>query len=91
MKKTILPIGTVVLLKDSTKRVMIMGLFQRTKDNPEKLWDYAGCFFPEGYVGKDTVFVFNHDQIEKIYMIGYQDVEQFRFHDKLNTILNENK
>lgn len=88
MAKNILPIGTVVLLKDSTKRVMITGFFQRTKDDPEKLWDYAGCLFPEGFISGDKVFVFDHEQIDKIFMVGYQDEEQFWFHDKLNEILN---
>lgn len=88
MTRNILPIGTVVLLKDSSKKVMITGFFQRTSDEPDKLWDYAGCIFPEGYVGGDKVFLFNHEQICKIFMVGYQDEEQFGFHNRLNEILN---
>lgn len=91
MTKNILPIGSVVLLKNSIKRVMITGFFQRTKDDPDKLWDYAGCFFPEGFVGGDRVFVFNHEQIEKIFMVGYQDEEQFSFHNRLNEVLKSNE
>lgn len=89
--KNFFPIGTVVLLKDSTKKVMITGFFQRAKDEPDILWDYAGCVFPEGFISGDKVFLFNHNQIDRIYMVGYQDEEQFAFHNRLNEIINENK
>lgn len=88
--KNILPIGTVVLLKNSTKKVMITGFFQRTKDDQDKLWDYAGCFFPEGFISGDKIFLFDHEQIDKIFMVGYQDEEQFAFHNRLNEIIKEN-
>ena len=37
----LLPIGTVVLLKESVKKVMIIGVCQRGGSNPEKIWDYS--------------------------------------------------
>lgn len=89
MSQNLFPVGSVVLLKNSTKRVMIIGFYQRAKDDDSVLWDYAGCLFPEGYVGADKVFVFNHDQIDRIFMVGYQDEEQFSFHAELNRILAE--
>ena len=73
IKEGLLPIGTVVLLKDSTKRIMIIGYYQRTSDDPNKLWDYAGSLFPEGYIGADKVFLFDTEQIEQIFMVGYED------------------
>ena len=79
-----LPIGSVVLLENSTKRVMIIGVLQQQiKDDGEKvIWDYSGCFYPEGYMGPDKCFLFNNDQIAKIYSVGYQDEEQFAFKEK---------
>ena len=78
----LLPIGTVVLLKGSTKRVMIIGVCQRSAEKPEELWDYSGCLFPEGYIGPDKVFLFNNDQLEKIFSTGFRDEEQMAFNKK---------
>ena len=90
MKDTILSIGTVVLLKNSTKRVMIIGVLQKQiTAEGEHLWDYSGCLYPEGYIGPEKTFLFNHDQIEKVFAIGYQDEEQIAFAEKIDEIRRE--
>ena len=88
----LIPIGSVVLLKNSTKRVMVIGFCQAeqsdTGEKP-KTWDYAGCLYPEGYISADKTFLFNGDQIEKIFAIGYQDEEQFAFKVQADAALEE--
>ena len=84
----LLPTGTVVLLKKSTKRVMITGVCQKSADDPERIWDYSGCLFPEGYVGADKMFLFNNDQIDRIFFMGYQDAEQAAFKEMADKALN---
>ncbi len=87
MFEGLLPIGTVVLLKNSKKRVMIIGVLQKQiKEGKEVLWDYSACLYPEGYLGPDKSFLFNTDQIEKIFSIGYQDEEQFAFKVKIDEV-----
>jgi hypothetical protein len=83
----LLPIGTVVLLKESTKRVMIIGVVQRAIESGD-IFDYAGCVYPEGYMGAEKTFLFNNNQIDKMYAIGYQDEEQFAFKVKAEKILD---
>ena len=87
----LLPIGSVVLLKDSTKRVMIIGFCQAEASDDEKktIWDYSGCLYPEGYIGPDKTFLFNGDQIDKIFAIGYQDEEQFEFKIQIDSVLDQ--
>ena len=82
----LLPIGTVVLLKNSEKRLMIAGVCQKEVGEKETIWDYAGCLYPEGYLGADKVYLFNNEQIERIYALGYQDEEQFAFKQKIDQI-----
>ncbi len=85
----ILPIGTVVLLKESTKRVMIIGVLQKSieeEDGKQVLYDYSAVFYPEGYVGPDKTFLFNNSQIEKVFAVGYQDEEQFAFKEKIDQV-----
>ncbi len=85
MFEGLLPIGSVVLLKDSKKRIMIVGVLQKQiKEGKEIIWDYSACFYPEGYMGPDKTFLFNAEQIEKVFAIGYQDVEQFEFKQKID-------
>lgn len=85
----VLPIGSVVLLKDSSKKLMIIGFAQVSATNPEQVYDYAGCVFPEGYIGPDQTFLFNNNQIEKIYAVGYQDEEQMAFKVRIDETLQE--
>jgi hypothetical protein len=73
-----LPIGSVVMLKESNKHVMIYGRLQREIDG-ERVWDYIACLFPEGNINPDHSFLFDHSQIESIYFIGCQDEEENRF------------
>ncbi len=90
MFEGLLPIGTVVLLKNSQKRVMIIGVIQKQiKDGEDIIWDYSACLYPEGYMGPDKTFLFNSEQIEKIFAVGYQDEEQFRFKEKVDRIRKE--
>ena len=86
-----LPIGSVVLLKNSTKRVMIIGVLQQQlRENGEKVtWDYSGCYYPEGYMGPDKCFLFNNEQIDRIFALGYQDAEQFAFKEKADSLLRQ--
>lgn len=84
----LLPIGSVVLLKNSTKRVMIIGVCQASVgDEGRRIYDYAGCFFPEGYMSADKNFLFNTDQIERLYAMGYQDSEQLTFKEKADALI----
>ena len=85
----VLPIGSVVLLKNSTKKLMIMGFAQVAADNPNKVYDYMGCVFPEGFLGPDQTFLFDSHQIEKIYAVGYQDEEQMQFKTRVDAALME--
>jgi hypothetical protein len=88
MLEGLLPIGTVVLLKNSAKRVMLIGYCQQDLQTGAKtVWDYAGCLYPEGYLGPDKTYLFNGSQIDKVYSLGYQDEEQFAFKVKADKTL----
>ena len=84
----LLPIGSVVLVGDSKKKVMIVGLCQ--KGGAEgKLWDYTGVIFPEGYLDSNKMFLFNNEQITQVYALGYQDAEQLAFKAKVDEVICE--
>lgn len=83
--RDLLPIGSVVLLNDSNKRLFIYG---RWIKNPEqnRSYDYVGCYYPEGSLDNKSNFLFDHEQIQRIYAIGFQDEEEFEFKKALENI-----
>lgn len=84
-----LPIGSVVLLENGTKRLMITGFCVVPNDDKTKVYDYSGCLYPEGVISSEQIALFNHDQIKTIYAIGYSDDEEKQFKEKLFDALND--
>lgn len=91
MKKEIgekyLPIGTVVMLKGGTKRVMIVG-FCAVEGQDSQMYDYSGCLYPEGLLSSNELCLFNHDQIEKVYYVGLaEDEEEKQYKEILKSLV----
>ena len=88
MKEKFLPIGTVVLLKDAKKRVMILSylIFPTGEAKHKEMYDYGGCAYPEGVIDSKVGIGFNHDQIEEIVHMGLADDDEFK---ELNKALKE--
>ena len=82
MYRDLLPIGSVVLLKGGEKTLMICGRVSCRGDE-ERIYDYVGCYFPEGVIDSDTLFFFDQDAIEGVYFIGCQDQEELKFRDNV--------
>jgi len=88
MYKDLLPIGSVVLLKGGNKRVMICGRIQ-ARAGENTIYDYTGCFFPEGIIDLKNMFFFNRDAIDMIFFIGLQDREELEFRSNVLDKLGE--
>ena len=71
-----LPIGTVVMLENGSKRVMITGFCAIEGGDKSKIWDYSGCLYPEGFLDSRKTCLFNHDQIKQVYHLGLADDEE---------------
>lgn len=83
-----LPIGTVVMLKEGTKRVMITGFCAIADSKKDKIYDYIGCLYPEGILDSKQNCLFNHEQIAQIYHLGLNDDENIQFMNKLKQAVN---
>jgi len=88
MYKNLLPIGSVVLIKGGNKRVMICSRIQ-TRAGEVKIYDYSGCYYPEGIIDPNEMFFFNQDSIDITYFIGFQDKEELDFHHNILDNLGE--
>ena len=52
-----LPIGTVVLLKGASKKMMVLGYAMKDKDG--KYYDFIGTMWPEGMIAPNRYSLFN--------------------------------
>lgn len=82
-----LPIGTVVLLKGGKKKLMITGY--GTVKNKKEIYDYVGHPYPEGIRMKEENYIFNHNQIERIYHFGYRSQESIKYNEKFKKFIEK--
>lgn len=85
MEEKYLPIGTIVRLKEATKRIMVIGYCPIAEDG--RKFDYIGCLYPEGMVSPKESLLFNHEQIEALTFKGLIDDEQVKFMIKLKEVM----
>lgn len=88
--KDLLPVGSVVLLKDATKKLMIIGILQ-VKPDEHKVYDYLGVPYPEGYVGAENNFLFNHTDINDLIFKGYTNPERDIFIKAMDMLYGQHK
>ncbi len=81
----LLPIGSVVLLKNAQKRLMVCGIGQ-TDTTANKDYDYIGVIYPEGSMGEGSQFLFNHSDIDSVIFRGFEDEERNKFIQTLQTV-----
>ncbi len=87
MENNFLPIGSIITLKKTKKKVMIIGFLCKEQDKDSNLYDYIGCAYPEGVISSDINLLFNNDDIDSIICDGYIDNEEKLFKEKLNKLI----
>lgn len=71
-----LPIGTIVVLKNGSKKLMIYGIIQSNPEKPEVEYDYIGVPYPEGNLGGEFQYLFYHKDIKEIFFNGFEDIDR---------------
>lgn len=67
--RTFLPLGSVVILRGSVKKLLIVSRGSIVED---AFFDYGAFMYPEGMIDANIAY-FNHDDILKIVHEGYAD------------------
>ena len=80
--KEYLPLGSVVTLKEGEKKLMICGRVQR-EVRSRTVYYYCACLYPEGMIDSRSVYLFDQEDIDRIYHIGLQDQEEFAFRHQM--------
>ncbi|KXY82585.1 MULTISPECIES: DUF4176 domain-containing protein [Bacillus] len=83
MNSQLFPIGSIVILKAGTKKLMIFGRKQQVATDEVRKFDYMGCPYPEGYINPDFTYLFNHDDIQEVVSTGYEDQEERTFQENV--------
>lgn len=72
---TILPIGSVVKVKQTEMPLMIFGLLQQNGFQPGRFVDYVGVPYPVGNLGMQTQVGFQTEDITEVLFEGYRTKE----------------
>ena len=75
--KKYMPIGTIVQTSINDNLLMIVGY----KENG---CDYIGCLYPSGMTSSTNLFWFNHDQIKRVFYVGYNNGQGEYYREQLN-------
>lgn len=81
-----MPVGSVVQITGAKELKTIIGFKYSIKD---KIYDYVACTYPYGISENHGMNVFNHDQIERVYHVGYINLQEKGFKEEL--LLEEKK
>lgn len=87
--KELLPIGSVVLLKNGQKKLVLIGIKPVDTTN-NTIYDYLAVPYPEGYIKEELTFFVNHDKIEEVISRGYEDDERKEFVGRLEDFYKNN-
>ena len=74
--KSFLPIGTIVVLKNSNQKEMIVGVLQYEGNDKSKMYDYAAVLYPVGSTSSPDDYAFDKSQIQRVYYLGYWDSQE---------------
>jgi hypothetical protein len=86
-----LPIGSVVRLNGGEKKLMILGYLRYSKASKIEVYDYTACLYPEGGQDPSENFVFNHEDIDSIYALGYCEQGHEAFTGRLMELFKTTK
>ncbi len=86
-KVDLLPLGSVVLPNTEEKRLMIIGYYPLV-DGTNVFKDYRGVIYPQGDLGPESRFAFDHEDITEVFFRGYKNSDWEEFVGKMQA---ENK
>ncbi len=79
-KEDILPLGSIVKIKNLDDKLMIVGVDQLVDGEN---YNYVAFIHPYGYAGVKKIISFNAHVIEKVYFEGYRDEELEEFYEDI--------
>ena len=69
-------------LKEGEKILLMCGRVQREYGS-RAVYNSCACLYPEGMIDSRSVYLFDQEDIDRIYHIGLQDQEEFAFRHQM--------
>ena len=83
-------IGSIVLLKGATKKLLIIARAINVVNNGKQyFFEYGAVIYPEGLMG-DQIAYFNRENISKIVFEGFSDIDNENMVDTIRAYLDAN-
>lgn len=89
MNNKYFPVGTVCKIKDTEHKVMIVGYFYKN-NSADKIYDYCACPHPEGLMANSSKYLFDHEQVEQVYALGYMNEAAIEYNYALKELISQN-
>lgn len=90
IKGYILPLGTVVKLKQGDVLLMIVGRAQLFNDTGTiGYFDYSALAYPQGVVSEQEYAFFNDDDIDEVLFEGYRNEQEIDFSNSYEEIIQK--
>ena len=86
--RNILPLGSVITLKKGSKKLMIIGRIQEERSSGT-LYEYSAVLYPEGMLDANELYMFQGEDIDRIYHVGLQEDEEFAYRSFIEQKLQE--
>ena len=85
-----LPIGSIIYLKEGSRKLMVLNRGALLEQSGEKLlFDYSGCIYPVG-LDAEQILYFNEENIDKVVYEGFKDDEETRYQELYTEWLDNN-
>ncbi|KZK05427.1 putative EsaC protein -like (Listeria type 3) [Lactococcus cremoris] len=93
MKNNILPLGTVVTLKngDSSELMIIARASVVEQKGEQVYYDYGAVLIPQGMMQPEAVYFFNEENVEKIVFEGYENNDEKIFSQNYHEMVAQSK
>ncbi|EUJ28499.1 hypothetical protein MFLO_12166 [Listeria floridensis FSL S10-1187] len=86
-----LPVGSIVYLKEGKVKIIIMNRYPLIDQNQKKVYfDYSGSVYPEGLDPKRIIY-FNQSNIDQVVFEGYKNEEEERYQTILADLIQKNQ
>ena len=94
MSDKILPLGSVVCLKDGDGTQLLIitrGSVVKQSWRKEVYFDYGAVLIPQGMTTPDNVYFFNRENVEEVIFKGYENDEERVFAEEYDGLISRSK
>ncbi|WP_167630348.1 DUF4176 domain-containing protein [Listeria valentina] len=93
MNEKILPLGSVVTLKDGDGSILMIVSRASVIEDRKKafFYDYGAVLIPQGMISPEAVYFFNRENVSQVLFKGFLNEEEREFAEQYDQMIEENE